>query len=737
MRFSVLSLILLLSPLLVSLPVYSQEEEDLPQNEDEIWNTGRTKKKKAESPVHDEKEVEEYIPPGAFEYADEEDMQERKKATGKKDEKRQADEMIVKEKEGKKGGESANVIPPDAGAPHPDAGTATDSRDLSQNLSSEITTLKVPEARIEEIERLWFERLQDLKLREVSKAEERLKKIIEYKLDSGIPDIPHISLALALESRRAIKANDFVTGGRLAGAALMLAPDIYEIWFYNAYISWISNKTDIFRPLKFMIEGLKRTFLPIATGPLVLGNIITLLSLIIATFALLLIIALLLQHANRILHDLSHLFPTGRSQFLSDTIWLSIFLMLITRFSSVFHFILIGGVVLWIYLVKKERFLLVLTVLAVSTLPYNFDIYNRLLYLYQDDMQSTYRAYKFEESCKIEELYRKIDSGAASTDDYLAAGIINKRRGNFELAERMYKKAIELNASNTAAYNNLGNLYLIQERHDDALVQYNNALNLEPRSEKIRYNISRLFLRKKELDKSSSELSVAKRFNEEYITEILKSSTPNINRFVVDMEPSFNIDLSLISEQTGGKMKRMYLPFEHYITGGIMPSDVLFWLIVVTVLGVILSLISRNIQTSHICHRCGRPVCRTCSPEIYSDEECAQCFHIFTRRDVSDPKTRFIKEKEISSYQFFRNLITRLVSIVIPGSSHIWSGRTMRGAVILFLSVVGFISLFFFNRPNPLPYFSTTAFETIFNAPFVIAGLLAYMMNIRDAFRKG
>lgn len=714
-----------MSIFLIPAILFSQEEEEEIQSEEEIWAPKQKQERKRREDIK-KKEEEEEIIPGAFEYADEKDktLERKRKQEESKTEKK------VEEKE-------AQTNPILDGGTR-DAGEEVRAETPRHRLEDETdtTNLKLPEFRLNDLASIWFERLNHLKKRDFVLADEKLKKIIEEKLNSGIPNIPPISLSLIIEAKNSMRAKDFVTAQKLADAAMIISPDIYEVWFFKAYLHWVINKTDIVRPLKFFLGGLKRIITTINTGPLVIGNIITLISLIISVTALLFIIALLLKNASRILHDLSHLFPPGRSTFFSDIIWLTLFLTLIIRFLSIFHFFFISSIVLWLYLKKREKIALIILIIFISILPYNFSIYNQMLNLFKGNSQYIYKAFKFEEEQSIEKLKSLIDSGGAGTDEYVAYGLINKRRGNFELAERLYKKAIEINASNVVAYNNLGNLYIITERYDDALIQFNNALNLEPQSATIRFNISRLFLRKKELDKSNAELSEAKRYDEELVGEILKKSSSNINRFIYDMEPNYNIDLLQILKNEGATNKRIYLPFEHYITGGILTSDVLFWLIIMTITIVGVGLLSRYVHISNICHRCGKPVCRYCSPELYNDDECSQCFHIFTKRDVADPKNRFLKDKEISNYQFIHNITSKILSFVIPGTIHLTKGMPIKGLLILLFSVTGFISYFFFNRPNPLPYFSTTPLEIILKSPFVLAGLIAYAINIKACFPK-
>ena len=731
MRFKILIFLILLGLTSIAL-AYEQEEEETPQSEEEIWGTPRKGKESGKKRVEEE---EEEIPPGAFEYADEKDKKERKEKREEEREKKVHERREEEKREQKIVGGS---LQPDAGPQ--DTGITAKEKEEKGKVETgtvEMTHLVIPQKRMKDIQGLWAERLNNIKKREFSQAEERLKQIIEIKLDSGIPDIPQISLSLILESKNALRANDNVSALRLSDAALVLSPDIYEVWFYNAYIYWTTNKTDLFKPLQFTLGGLKRAFLSIDTAPLIWGNVITLISLIIAASGLLYILSLLLKNANNILHNLSHLFPSGRSQFISDLIWISIFLILILKFLSVFHFIFISSILMWLYLKRSERVTLVIVIIFISILPYNFSLYNRFLDTYRGESLYSYRALKFEDETAINRLRSRIESGNGDDKEYLTLCLIMKRRGELEIAEKLYKRSIELNASNMAAYNNLGNLYLIMERYEDALAQYNNALNIEPRSEIVRYNISRLFLRKKELDKSNSELSEAKRFNEEVVSELLKNSSSSINRFIADIEPSFEIDIIEMLKGGGRYSSGPYLPLEHYITGGLIISDIPFWLIIMAIAIIFVNLLSRYIFISRSCNRCGKPVCKYCSPEITSDEECSQCFHIFTKRDVSDPKNRIAKDREISNFQFLHNLTIRLLSLVIPGTSYLWSGKTLKGVVVLLFSISGFIAFFLFNRPNPLPYFSTTGFETFFKSPFVIAGIIAYLFSIRDSFRRG
>lgn len=62
----------------------------------------------------------------------------------------------------------------------------------------------------------------------------------------------------------------------------------------------------------------------------------------------------------------------------------------------------------------------------------------------------------------------------------LGTAYLNK--GSYAAAEEQFKRAVRLNANDAAAYFNLGNLYYLTRRHDDALNWVNQGLSKEPLS---------------------------------------------------------------------------------------------------------------------------------------------------------------------------------------------------------------------------------------------------------------
>ncbi|MDD5066869.1 MAG: tetratricopeptide repeat protein [bacterium] len=70
-------------------------------------------------------------------------------------------------------------------------------------------------------------------------------------------------------------------------------------------------------------------------------------------------------------------------------------------------------------------------------------------------------------------------------------GMYYAKSGLYNLAERYFSNAVTLKTNNAAAYNNLGNIFLILEDYKKAIEKYEQALKLSPRDPDIIENLNR------------------------------------------------------------------------------------------------------------------------------------------------------------------------------------------------------------------------------------------------------
>jgi tetratricopeptide (TPR) repeat protein len=80
-------------------------------------------------------------------------------------------------------------------------------------------------------------------------------------------------------------------------------------------------------------------------------------------------------------------------------------------------------------------------------------------------------------------------------EQYLSAGHQFSQKKRFAEAEACYRKAIELNADSPIGHNNLGWVREMQHSHEEAIISYQKALQLDPHFRLARRNLAMLLVR--------------------------------------------------------------------------------------------------------------------------------------------------------------------------------------------------------------------------------------------------
>ncbi|MDD2928889.1 MAG: tetratricopeptide repeat protein [Sideroxydans sp.] len=80
-------------------------------------------------------------------------------------------------------------------------------------------------------------------------------------------------------------------------------------------------------------------------------------------------------------------------------------------------------------------------------------------------------------------------------DAHLQVGIILAKIGDRKEAMKYFDKVLSLDAKNASAYNNRGNLYMIDDKYQDAVKAYDAAAKLSPKDAHILINLARAYKR--------------------------------------------------------------------------------------------------------------------------------------------------------------------------------------------------------------------------------------------------
>ncbi|MGC2061522.1 MAG: tetratricopeptide repeat-containing protein [Thermodesulfovibrionales bacterium] len=271
-----------------------------------------------------------------------------------------------------------------------------------------------------------------------------------------------------------------------------------------------------------------------------------------------------------------------------------------------------------------------------------------------------------------------------------------KREGFFREAIAIYTQLAE-KKQDARVLVNLGNcyvgLYNFQEENKsslgEALKYYSSAIAIKPVASAY-YNLSQISREQLEFEKGDEYFKAALNSDRVAVTRYRTVSGRKSNRFVAD-ETLTSSELWGYARANSKKMFTFGL--------SILPPATIS-LIAVVLLFVFVLLPGRLRHTAYRCRKCSTILCNRCERNLVVGQICSQCYGSLLKLAELDVKERVARILSIYDQQKKRRDIMKILSFVLPGSSHIYAGRILLGLLILwpflFCAMFPFISAFFF-----------------------------------------
>ncbi|MGB8931321.1 MAG: tetratricopeptide repeat protein, partial [Anaeromyxobacteraceae bacterium] len=310
-----------------------------------------------------------------------------------------------------------------------------------------------------------------------------------------------------------------------------------------------------------------------------------------------------------------------------------------------------------------------------------------------------------------------------------------KRRGDLARAKGWYTAALASDERAAEVQVNLGNVLFLQGDVEDAKAAYLGAADRAGGDlttlAAAHYNLSKLYLRTSELDKSQAARDRAQQEDGAFLARFGSDEDFSANRFIVDVPVSARKEAALAN--AGGAAQEL----QGYVRGrllGALPLAAWPWsgLGFVALLWLV-SLGHGRIAPSTPCERCGRPACRRCDGAAGS--LCGQCVNAFVKKGVVDARDRLRKEAEVRRHAQLNVVSSRILAVVGGGAGLVWSGAVVAGFLflvgILFLSAVVWFWRGVLPPPQPSPW--VLAGKILVAAPLAIA---LFALAVREAFRR-
>ena len=109
----------------------------------------------------------------------------------------------------------------------------------------------------------------------------------------------------------------------------------------------------------------------------------------------------------------------------------------------------------------------------------------------------------------------RIKQETAESKAIFAQALDRQRKGKLEKAKILYRKVVEIDQYNVKAFNNLGVIYMGENKFKLAIMRFNDALNIKHDYTDAHYNLACLYAQKNDVPQSLFYLKNAIEFNPE------------------------------------------------------------------------------------------------------------------------------------------------------------------------------------------------------------------------------
>jgi tetratricopeptide (TPR) repeat protein len=335
--------------------------------------------------------------------------------------------------------------------------------------------------------------------------------------------------------------------------------------------------------------------------------------------------------------------------------------------------------------------------------------------------------------------------GAAAADrdlTYLLARQYRKQ-GRVEEAAALYRGALQADAKDVVALNNLANIDFARGDFNAAIARYKQAAEAAGNARfagTVYYNLSQAHLQKFEFQPAQEARAQADRLagglTREYETRWRYEKGGAVVATVVDLGPTAEEVLGKFRGVPSGSGRpnvtgRPAAGFDAAgLAGGLLTRFLGFG--AVFVLGILAVSRWRGAKLFTLrCPRCGTPFCRRCQLGQTAGGLCTQCYHLFVVKDGVSANARNQKLHEVQKEENRRLRVFQILSLVSPGTGHVYARMTLLGLVLLILWY-GLLALTLLaGRPLTVTDVPAGAVSRWAVAPAVLALLLVWLVANR------
>lgn len=584
---------------------------------------------------------------------------------------------------------------------------------------------------------LWTQRREALRDSDLSRVEAAQQALLAARRELGIENLQDLAAAEVREARRALAANLPADALSHATVAAALAPDYPDAHLALARARFAQAPGEPGAVLAAVGDafGAARRDPPTARAFAADSAAAAL----AAAFTGALAIALLLfaRHLRFFLHDVHHL-PLLRGAAPVQAGFLALVLVATPLAFGLgpFAAAAVALLAVWLYLSVAERLVATAALAALLALPWAAGEAARLTAwtgTVAEEVDALERGALPDDVADA--VAARAAAAPAPAELYAALGRHYKRRGALDEALRWYRTAAGASERSAGVQVNVGNVLFLQGDAEGAKAAYLAATDRAQGDLAVlaaaHYNLSKLYLRTSDMEKSAAARDKAEREAPELLRRYGSDDDYSANRYLIDVPVDGGEVAALARADDGADAVAGWarallagrLPRAAWPLGGVALVGGL-WL---------LSLAGRKLGAARECEKCGGPACHRC--DAGAAELCGQCVNVYLKKGVVDARDRLRKEAQVRRNARLGQLAARALAVAAGGAGPLWAGAAVKGALLLVAMLfAGFLAWLWrgvMPPAQPSPY--VLAGKLAFAVP---AALVAWALAVRETFRR-
>jgi tetratricopeptide (TPR) repeat protein len=286
-----------------------------------------------------------------------------------------------------------------------------------------------------------------------------------------------------------------------------------------------------------------------------------------------------------------------------------------------------------------------------------------------------------------------------------------KKAGRYEEAASLYRELLRVAPSDSYALNNLANMEFAAGEYPAAIARYKQGIETNPPAKLAAtffYNLSLAHLQRFEFQPAQAARDRADQIDGRLIRSYDSAWRYDKGDYAV-------VDLSLTPAELWAKFVGVSdgIALKNQVGQGggaakglelveVAATRFTGFLAVSLLVVFALSRWRGSRAFTRRCVKCGTPFCRRCQLGTAMGGLCTQCHHLFVVRDGVSGPARNRKLLEVQAEDERRDRIFRILSLLSPGSGHVYAQRPLSG--IVFLLIWWFILALVLLAGRVLPY---------------------------------